>query len=104
MTTKNPRVAAYIQPETHERLKQYIKETGLTESKAIDVILGSYFGIEQPRMLLSTPGNIPDELDERLTVLEQVDIGGIIQQSLEAAIAPLKSEIDALKVELGVFV
>lgn len=70
MATKNPRVVGYIQPATHEKLKQYMEEQGLTESKALDVILGEYFGIDVPRITLgSTAGSTLDS--ERLAALEK---------------------------------
>jgi hypothetical protein len=70
MATKNPRVVAYIQPSTHEKLKRYMEEQGLSESKALDVILGEYFGVEVPRLTLgSTSSSTLDT--ERLAALEQ---------------------------------
>ncbi|HEY9707008.1 MAG TPA: hypothetical protein V6D48_02260 [Oculatellaceae cyanobacterium] len=70
MATKNPRVVGYIQPATHERLKQYMEEQGLSESKALDVILGEYFGVDVPRVTLgSTSSSTLDS--ERLAALEK---------------------------------
>ena len=66
MTTKNPRVVGYVSPENHTQLKEFIKQQGLTESKAIDVIFSQFFGTASP-LLSSTP----QELSERVAVLEQ---------------------------------
>jgi hypothetical protein len=101
MATKNPRVAAYIQPTTHEKLKAYMIANNLTESKAIDVILGEFFGVEVPRVTVGvSPSSLPSNIDERLTLLERVDVVGL----LEDAIAPLRSELEALRLELGEYV
>lgn len=102
MTTKNPRVAAYIQSATHEKLKQFMAENKVTESKAIDIILGEFFGVEVPRVVTgnlpsSLPSSLPSDIDERLIALERVDVGKI----LDEAIAPLRSELEALRTELG---
>ncbi len=67
MATKNPRVVGYIQPDTHAKLKEYMQANGLTESKALDVILGEYFGVSVPRV---APGNTPVGI-ERIEALEK---------------------------------
>ncbi len=77
MATKNPRVVGYIQPETHAKLKQYMEVNGLTESKALDVILSEYFGVDVPRV---APSNTPD-IDSRIA----------------EAIAPLAERLAALE-------
>jgi hypothetical protein len=77
MATKNPRVVGYIQPDTHTKLQQYMQANNLSESKALDLILSEYFGVEVPRV---APSSTPDinsriaeaiaPLVERLTALE----------------------------------
>jgi hypothetical protein len=64
MATKNPRVVAYVQPENHAKLREYMEANGLTESKAIDVILGEFFGVDVPRVASSS---IPGDLTEQIT-------------------------------------
>ena len=54
MATKNPRVVGYIQPDTHIKLQQYMEANSLTESKALDLILSEYFGVDVPRVALSS--------------------------------------------------
>jgi hypothetical protein len=44
MATKNPRVVGYVSPENHAELKKFVQQQGLSESKAIDVILSQFFG------------------------------------------------------------
>lgn len=85
MATKNPRVVGYIQPATHEKLKQYMEEEGLSESKALDVILGEYFGIDVPRVTLgSTSSSTLD--DERLATLEKqmAELKAVVEKKLAA--------------------
>lgn len=43
MATKNPRVVGYIDPEDHTKLQQFMKDYGVSESKAIALILHSFF-------------------------------------------------------------
>lgn len=43
MATKNPRVVGYVAPDDHAKLQQFMKEYDCTESKAIALILHSYF-------------------------------------------------------------
>ena len=43
MATKNPRVVGYIDPEDHAKLQRFMKDYGVTESKAIALILHSFF-------------------------------------------------------------
>lgn len=70
MTTKNPRVVGYVSPENHTQLKEFVKQQGLTESKAIDVIFSQFFGTASP-LPSSQPSSTPQELSERIAVLEQ---------------------------------
>ncbi len=43
MVTKNPRVVSYVSSKNHALLKEFVDQRGLTESKAIDVILSQFF-------------------------------------------------------------
>lgn len=70
MATKNPRVVGYVSPENHTQLKEFVKQQGLTESKAIDVIFSQFFGTASP-LPSSTQSSIPQEFSERVAVLEQ---------------------------------
>lgn len=77
-------------------------ENKVTESKAIDLILGEFFGVEVPRVVTGSlpsnlPSSLPSDINERLMVLEMMDVGKI----LDEAIAPIKSELEALRTELG---
>jgi hypothetical protein len=81
MATKNPRVVGYIQPSTHEKLKQFMEEYNISESKALDLILGEYFGVEVPRVASSSTLDIDSKINE--------------------AIAPLQQQLDELRVSLG---
>jgi hypothetical protein len=81
MATKNPRVVGYIQPDTHTKLQQYMEANGLTESKALDLILSEYFGVEVPRV---APSSTPD-IDSRIA----------------EAIAPIRQELAELKAALA---
>lgn len=67
MATKNPRVVGYVQPDTHAKLKEYMDANGLTESKALDLILSEYFGVSVPRV---APSSTPLEVG-RIEALEQ---------------------------------
>ena len=70
----------------------------LTESKAIDVILGEFFGVEVPRVTIGVlPSSLPSDVDDRLMALERVDVVELVQD----AIAPLRSQLEALREELG---
>lgn len=44
MTANNFRIESYISPETYAKLRQFMEQNALTESKAIDVILTDYLG------------------------------------------------------------
>ena len=81
MATKNPRVVGYIQPENHVRLKQFMEEHNVSESKALDLILGEHFGVEVPRVALSSTPDIDSKIDE--------------------AIAPIRQELAELKAALS---
>lgn len=66
MATKNPRVVGYVSPENHGQLKEFVKQQGLTESKAINVIFSQFFSTAS-----ALPSSTPQELSERVAVLEQ---------------------------------
>jgi hypothetical protein len=83
MATKNPRVVGYIQPDTHAKLKQYMEQNNVSESKALDLILGEYFGVDVPRVTLGSTPDIDSRIDEKL--------------------APVLAELEELKAELGKF-
>lgn len=89
MATKNPRVVGYIQPTTHEKLKQFMEEYNVSESKALDLILGEYFGVEVPRVTLSSTPGVDSKINEA------------INQGLAQAIAPLQIQLDELRASLG---
>lgn len=69
MATKNPRVVGYVSPETHAKLRDFMEQEGLSESKALDVILSAYFGT--PSTLKSVTVGIPSDIPDRVTTLEQ---------------------------------
>jgi hypothetical protein len=71
MATKNPRVVGYIQPETHAKLQRYMQENNLSESKALDVILGEYFGVEVPRVAPSSTPDIDSRIAEAIAPLAE---------------------------------
>lgn len=81
MATKNPRVVGYIQPQKHEKLKQFMEEYSVSESKALDLILGEYFGVEVPRVAHSSTPDIDSRIND--------------------AIAPIRQELAELRAELG---
>jgi hypothetical protein len=81
MATKNPRVVGYIQPDTHVKLQQYMQTNNLTESKALDLILSEYFGVDVPRVALSSTLDIDSRIDEKLT--------------------PILAELEEMRAELG---
>jgi hypothetical protein len=81
MATKNPRVVGYIQPDTHVKLQQYMQTNNLTESKALDLILSEYFGVDVPRVALSSTLDIDSRIDEKLT--------------------PILAELQELRTQLG---
>ena len=70
MATKNPRVVSYVSPENHARLKKYVQQQGLTESKAIDAILNEFFGTVSSA-LSSTDSSTLKQVLDRLATLEQ---------------------------------
>ena len=69
MVTKNPRVVGYVNSKNHEQLKEFMEQRGLTESKAIDVILSQFFGTAAP--LSNTLNSTLEEVLDRVTALEQ---------------------------------
>ncbi len=68
MATKNPRVVGYVTPENHLKLREFMEQQGLSESKALDVILSAHFGT--PSTLKSVTVGIPSDIPERVTTLE----------------------------------
>ena len=70
MATKNPRVVGYIQPETHVKLKQFMEEYNVSESKALDLILGEYFGVEVPRVTLGSTPDIDSRINEAIAPIQ----------------------------------
>ena len=54
MTTENERVAGYIIPEIYERFDQFCKENKLTCSRALNVILAEYLGMEEALIFKQT--------------------------------------------------
>lgn len=89
MATKNPRVVGYIQPATHEKLKQFMAEYNVSESKALDLILSEYLGVEVPRVASSSTLDVSSKINEA------------INQGLAQAIAPLQQQLEELKTQLG---
>ena len=71
MATKNPRVVGYVQPDTHAKLKQYMQESNLSESKALDLILGEYFGVDVPRVTLGSTPDIDSRIAEAIAPLAE---------------------------------
>lgn len=70
MATKNPRVVGYVSFKNHAQLKKFVEQHGLTESKAIDVILTQFFGSAADNRD-STDSSTLNEVLDRLTALEQ---------------------------------
>ena len=54
MTTENERVAGYIIPEVYDRFDQFCKENKLTCSRALNVILAEYLGMEEALIFKQT--------------------------------------------------
>ncbi len=54
MTTENERVAGYIIPEIYDRFDQFCKENKLTCSRALNVILAEYLGMEEALIFKQT--------------------------------------------------
>jgi ABC-type molybdenum transport system ATPase subunit/photorepair protein PhrA len=69
MATKNPRVVGYVSPDNHAKLREFMEQQGLSESKALDVILSAYFGT--PSALKSVTAGILSDIPDRVTTLEQ---------------------------------
>lgn len=70
MATKNPRVVGYVSPENHAQLKKFVQKQGLTESKAIDVVLSQFFSTaSEPNS--GTKSSLLKEVLDRVTALEQ---------------------------------
>ena len=103
MTTKNKRVVGYVYPADHDRLRQFMAENRCTESKAIALILESYFSntpvsvpvVRATEAQSSTPIVTPD-LVERLAIVEEKlaelsSTPATINQLVEEAIARLEA-------------
>lgn len=70
MATKNPRIVGYVSPENHTQLKKFVEQQGLTESKAIDVILSQFFStVSDPNS--GNQSSILNVVLDRVTALEQ---------------------------------
>jgi hypothetical protein len=54
MTTENERVAGYIIPELYDRFDQFCKENNLNCSRALNVIIAEYFGLEETLLYRQT--------------------------------------------------
>jgi hypothetical protein len=87
MATNNPRVVGYVQPDTHTKLRQYMQANNVTESKALDLILSEYFGVDVPRVALSST----------------LDIDSRIDQKLAPILAEFEGQLEELRAELGEF-
>ena len=75
MTTENERVAGYIVPELYERFNQFCQENHLSCSRALNVIIAEYFGLEETLLV------------------KQTWVGGITLPEFEK----LKKEVEELK-------
>lgn len=75
MTTENERVAGYIIPELYDRFDQFCKENNLNCSRALNVIIAEYFGLEETLLY------------------KQTWIGGVTLDKFEN----LKKEVEELK-------
>jgi hypothetical protein len=75
MTTENERVAGYIIPELYERFDQFCKENNLSCSRALNVIIAEYFGMEET------------------LIFKQTWVGGVTLPEFEK----LKQEVQELK-------
>lgn len=80
MATQNPRVVGYISPDDYDRLREFMQQYDCTESKAIALIIKSYFSgtpVSTPSSRLkaaqsSTPNDTNDTPDtERIEALEE---------------------------------
>jgi hypothetical protein len=69
MAIKNPRVVGYIDPEDHAKLKAFMEQRELTESKAIAVIVNAFFG-GTTKAQSNTPSR-PDDVVDRIAALER---------------------------------
>jgi hypothetical protein len=58
-----------------------MEEYSVSESKALDLILGEYFGVEVPRVTLSSTPDIDSKISD--------------------ALAPIRQELAELRAELG---
>lgn len=85
MATKNPRVVGYVAPDDHAKLQQFMKEYDCTESKAIALILHSYF--------TSTPVSTPaSRVNEARSNTPNCTLDNTLVERLEA----LENKIEAL--------
>ena len=85
MTTENERVAGYIVPELYERFDQFCQENKLNCSRALNVIIAEYFGLEET------------------LIFKQTWVGGITLPEFEklkkevGELSKLKQEVQELK-------
>ena len=95
MTTKNPKVTSYVRPVIYERLKEFSAKAEMTESKAIDAILGEYFGIEPPRVVTISRDDLPSDVTHRLATIVNDAIAPILQRltALEGGVIPVGEKV-----------
>ena len=77
MTTENERVAGYIIPELYERFDQFCQENNLNCSRALNVIIAEYFGLEETLLFKQTwVGGVTlpefEELKKKVDELEKL--------------------------------
>ncbi|GAC1457310.1 MAG: hypothetical protein NVS2B14_00610 [Chamaesiphon sp.] len=111
MATKNPRVAAYIDPEDHGKLRAFMEEYGVSESRAIALILKNYFDgtpitTETSRISEALSSTLSSSADvvllERITLLEEkIEALSNIPSSSPSKIEAMESRLRAVEVELG---
>lgn len=84
MATKNPRVVGYIDPDDHKKLQDFMKQSNLTESRAIAAIVNAFFG-GTPEELSRTP-----VAPERIEAIEQqlAELSGKLNCYLEREAPP----------------
>lgn len=76
MPTKKKRVAGYLSDDEYDALKAFAQEKGITESKALNLILSEYFGLgeEQPHPVVTQDVTRSefDEVVEKVTRLGEL--------------------------------
>lgn len=98
MPTKNPKVSGYVSAELSDALKKFARDRGVSESKALGLILAEYFGIGQnvgpvqgrvdPEQIAALESAIVD-LQQRVESLEAVgDSGGTAPSPTQASQQP----------------